>query len=70
MKFGYHIIREMCEQHLALIKKHMFKTLSEFKGRSIRYFTAHADLVARQGEEREAKKVKHEREKDILSGAE
>ena len=70
MKFGYHIVREMCEQLLALMEKHKFETLSDFKGRSVQYFTTHADLVARQAQARAAKKAEHERKKAIRSDAE
>jgi dihydropyrimidine dehydrogenase (NADP+)/dihydropyrimidine dehydrogenase (NAD+) subunit PreA len=70
MKFGYQIVREMCEQLLAFMEKHKFEKLADFKGHSVQYFTTHADLVARQAKAREAKKAEHERKKAIRSDEE
>ena len=52
MKFGYKIVSDMCEQLLAFMEKHNFETLDDFKGHSLKYFTTHYDLVARQGKAR------------------
>jgi dihydropyrimidine dehydrogenase (NADP+)/dihydropyrimidine dehydrogenase (NAD+) subunit PreA len=70
MKFGYHIVREMCNELLAFMEKHKFERLSDFKGHSMQYFTTHADLVARQAKAREAKKAEHERSKTVRSDGE
>jgi dihydropyrimidine dehydrogenase (NADP+)/dihydropyrimidine dehydrogenase (NAD+) subunit PreA len=70
MKFGYHIVREMCDQLLAFMEKHKFEKLADFKGHSVQYFTTHADLVARQAKARDAKKAEHERKKAIRSDEE
>jgi dihydropyrimidine dehydrogenase (NADP+)/dihydropyrimidine dehydrogenase (NAD+) subunit PreA len=48
MKFGYEMVKPMCDELLAFMAKHNFKTLADFKGKSLDYFTTHADLVNRQ----------------------
>jgi dihydropyrimidine dehydrogenase (NADP+)/dihydropyrimidine dehydrogenase (NAD+) subunit PreA len=48
MKFGYGMVRRMKDDLLAFMEKHGFATLEDFKGRSLGYFTTHADLVAKQ----------------------
>jgi dihydropyrimidine dehydrogenase (NADP+)/dihydropyrimidine dehydrogenase (NAD+) subunit PreA len=57
MKFGYECVKPMCEQLLAFMEKHKFATLADFKGKSLDYFTTHADLVRRQGERKAAQKA-------------
>jgi dihydroorotate dehydrogenase subfamily 1 len=57
MKFGYEHIKPMCEQLLAFMERHKFETLNDFKGKSLEYFTTHADLVKRQGERKAAQKA-------------
>lgn len=57
MKFGYEHIKPMCEQLLAFMDSHKFETLSDFKGKSLDYFTTHADLVKRQNERKAAQKA-------------
>ena len=57
MKFGYECVRPMCDQLLAFMTKHKFETLADFKGKSLPYFTTHADLVRRQGERKAAQKA-------------
>ncbi len=37
--------------------KHKFETLADFKGKSLDYFTTHADLVKRQAERKAAQKA-------------
>jgi dihydropyrimidine dehydrogenase (NADP+)/dihydropyrimidine dehydrogenase (NAD+) subunit PreA len=48
MKFGYGMVKPLCAELLAFMEKHGFETLSDFKGKSLDYFTTHADLVQRQ----------------------
>lgn len=55
MKFGYEMVKPMCESLLAFMAKHRFETVADFKGRSLDYFTTHADLVARQAARKAAK---------------
>src|ERR1700744_5590092 len=57
MKFGYEHVKPMCEQLLAFMEKHKFENLSDFKGKSLDYFTTHADLVKRQAERKAAQKA-------------
>jgi dihydropyrimidine dehydrogenase (NADP+)/dihydropyrimidine dehydrogenase (NAD+) subunit PreA len=56
MKFGYECVKPMCDELLAFMAKHRFETLADFKGRSLDYFTTHADLVKRQAERKAAQK--------------
>jgi dihydropyrimidine dehydrogenase (NADP+)/dihydropyrimidine dehydrogenase (NAD+) subunit PreA len=57
MKFGYECVKPMCDQLLAFMAKHKFETLDDFKGRTLPYFTTHADLVRRQAERKAAQKA-------------
>ena len=57
MKFGYEMVKPMCEELLAFMAKHKFETLADFKGKSLEYFTTHADLVKRQTERKAAQKA-------------
>ena len=57
MKFGYACVKPMCEELLAFMAKHKFETLADFKGKSLDYFTTHADLVKRQAERKAAQKA-------------
>ena len=57
MKFGYELVKPMCEQLLTFMAKHKFETLADFKGKSLDYFTTHADLVKRQAERKAAQKA-------------
>ena len=50
MKFGYEMVKPMCDDLLAFMARHNFATLADFKGKSLDYFTTHADLVRRQAE--------------------
>ncbi len=57
MKFGYECVKPMWEELLAFMDKHKFETLADFKGRSLPYFTTHADLVHRQADRKAAQKA-------------
>jgi dihydroorotate dehydrogenase subfamily 1 len=57
MKFGYECVKPMCEELLAFMAKHKFETLADFKGKSLDYFTTHADLVQRQAARKAAQKA-------------
>jgi hypothetical protein len=57
MKFGYECVKPMQDQLLAFMAKHKFETLADFKGKSLPYFTTHADLVKRQTERKAAQKL-------------
>src|SRR5262249_61291330 len=57
MKFGYEHVKPMCEQLLAFMDKHKFQTIADFKGKSLDYFTTHADLVKRQADRKAAQRA-------------
>lgn len=57
MKFGYGMVKPLCDELLAFMEKHKFETLADFKGLSLPYFTTHADLVVRQKERKAAQKA-------------
>jgi dihydropyrimidine dehydrogenase (NADP+)/dihydropyrimidine dehydrogenase (NAD+) subunit PreA len=57
MKFGYEHVRPMCDELLAFMEKKGFETLADFKGKSLDYFTTHADLVQRQAARKAAQKA-------------
>lgn len=48
MKFGYGLVKNLQDELLAFMEKHGFESLADFKGKSLDYFTTHADLVERQ----------------------
>ena len=57
MKLGYECVKPMCEELLAFMEKHKFETLADFKGKSLDYFTTHAELVRMQRERKDAQKA-------------
>jgi dihydropyrimidine dehydrogenase (NADP+)/dihydropyrimidine dehydrogenase (NAD+) subunit PreA len=57
MKFGYEHVKVMCDELLAFMEKKGFETLADFKGKSLDYFTTHADLVQRQAARKAAQKA-------------
>lgn len=57
MKFGYEMVKPLCDELLAFMAKHKFETLADFRGKSLEYFTTHADLVKRQAERKAAQKA-------------
>jgi hypothetical protein len=57
MKLGYECIKPMQAELLAFMEKHQFETVPDFKGKSLDYFTSHADLVRRQAERKAAQKA-------------
>src|SRR3954453_13232917 len=48
MKMGYDCVRRMRDDLLGFRARHGFETISQFKAKSLQYFTTHADLVHRQ----------------------
>ncbi len=48
MIHGYKLASTLCEGLSAFMDQHGFKTVEEFRGKSLRYFTTHAELVKRQ----------------------
>ncbi len=60
MIHGYGLCRELCDGLLAFMDKHSFKTLDDFRGASLPYFTTHAELVRLQAQAKaHAKAAKH-----------
>jgi dihydropyrimidine dehydrogenase (NADP+)/dihydropyrimidine dehydrogenase (NAD+) subunit PreA len=57
MKLGYECIKPMQEELLAFMEKHQFESVLDFKGKSLGYFTSHADLVRRQAERKAVQKA-------------
>jgi dihydropyrimidine dehydrogenase (NADP+)/dihydropyrimidine dehydrogenase (NAD+) subunit PreA len=57
MKNGYGCVKPMCDELLAFMDRHGFESLVDFKGRSLDYFTTHADLVQRQMTRKAAQKA-------------
>lgn len=57
MKFGYECVKPMADQLLAFMEKHGFETIADFRGKSLDYFTTHADLVQRQAARKTAQKA-------------
>jgi hypothetical protein len=47
----------MLSELSAFMDRHGFKSLDDFKGHSLQYFTTHYDLVHRQAEARQAAKA-------------
>lgn len=70
MKFGYEMVKPMGEQLLAFMEKHKFETLADFKGKSLDYFTTHADLVKRQAERKAAQKAAADAKKMVQADGE
>ena len=55
MKVGYRCVKAMCDELAAFMDQHKFRTLVDFKGHSLQFFTTHHDLVRRQAEARVAR---------------
>lgn len=54
MKFGYGMVKPLCEELLAFMETKGFETIDDFKGHSLQYFTTHAELVRMQTERKAA----------------
>lgn len=57
MKSGYECVKPMCDELLAFMDKHKFESIADFKGKSLPYFTTHADLVTRQAGRKAAQRA-------------
>lgn len=57
MKTGYRCVHAMLDELSAFMDKHNFKSIADFKGHSLQYFTTHYDLVHRQAQARQAAKA-------------
>jgi len=65
MKFGYAHVKQMCDELLEFMEKHNFETIADFKGKSLDYFTTHAELVRMQTE-RKASQAAAAEEKKVV----
>ncbi len=70
MKFGYECVKPMCEELLTFMDKHKFRTLADFKGHSLDYFTTHAELVRMQTERKSAQKVAETQKRMVAADGE
>lgn len=52
---GYEMIDKIKEELLKFMTDHKFETIDEFRGKSLPYFSTHADLVSRQAAAKRAK---------------
>ena len=57
MKVGYRCVRAMLDELAAFMDRHGFRSLADFRGLSLQYFTTHYDLVARQAAARKTAKA-------------
>ncbi|GMI71506.1 pyrimidine 1 [Hibiscus trionum] len=65
MMHGYGLVKKLCAELKDFMKKHNFKTIEDFRGASLPYFTTHTELVRRQQEAiRQRKAVKKGLESD------
>jgi dihydroorotate dehydrogenase subfamily 1 len=58
MIHGYKLIHELKAGLLRFMEKHNFNSIEDFRGKSLPYFTTHADLVQRQAAAKAAAKMK------------
>jgi dihydroorotate dehydrogenase subfamily 1 len=58
MIHGYKLVHDLTKSLSAFMDQHGFKSIAQFRGRSLPFFTTHADLVRRQGEARAADRAK------------
>src|SRR6478672_9192532 len=70
MKFGYDCVKRMQDELLAFMSKHKFETLADFKGKSLDYFTTHAELVRMQRERKDKDKAAAEAKKMVKADSE
>ncbi len=64
MIHGYAHVQTMCDQLASFMDTHGFKTIDDFRGHALQYFSTHAELVQRQRETRERKTTKQRIGKD------
>jgi dihydroorotate dehydrogenase subfamily 1 len=70
MKHGYDMVKRMQDELLAFMEKHNFQTLADFKGKSLDYFTTHAELVRMQKERKAKDKAAAEAKKMVKADSE
>jgi dihydropyrimidine dehydrogenase (NADP+) len=57
MIHGYKLAADLCKGLAAFMERHGFETIEDFRGRSLEYFTTHAELVRRQAEVKASEKA-------------
>eukprot|EP00250_Pteridium_aquilinum_P006913 c16741_g1_i1 orf=199-1488(+) len=57
MLHGYGHVKQLCTELQTFMERHNFKTIEDFRGASLEYFTTHTDLVRRQQEAIQKKKA-------------
>lgn len=70
MKYGYGMVKQMCDDLAAFMDKHSFATVDAFKGHSLQYFTTHAHLVELQAKAKADAKAAAAKKKMIAADAE
>ena len=68
MKHGYGLVRRMCDDLHGFMQTHGFATVDEFRGKSLDYFSTHAELVQRQVESRQGQRAGAIRRDDDWTG--
>eukprot|EP00198_Chlamydomonas_reinhardtii_P004458 XP_001693794.1 psbA translation factor [Chlamydomonas reinhardtii] len=58
MIHGYPVVKNLCGGLQKFMQKHDFKSIAEFKGKSLPYVTVHSELVKRQRDAISAKKAR------------
>ncbi len=53
MKWGYQIVQPMCDELMAFMDRHGFRTIEDFRGHSLQYFTSHSELVRLRAESKD-----------------
>lgn len=57
MIHGYSLAKELCRGLSEFMDSHGFKSIEDFRGKALPYFTTHADLVSRQAAAKAAQKA-------------
>lgn len=70
MKYGYGMVKTMCDELAAFMDKHGFSTIDDFKGHSVQYFTTHAHLVELQAKAKADAKAAAAKKKMVAEDAE
>jgi dihydropyrimidine dehydrogenase (NADP+)/dihydropyrimidine dehydrogenase (NAD+) subunit PreA len=70
MKYGYAMVKDMCDQLAGFMDKHGFNTIDDFKGHSVQYFTTHAHLVELQAKAKADAKAAAAKKKMVAKDAE
>jgi dihydropyrimidine dehydrogenase (NADP+) len=60
MLHGYGMVKNLCGGLQQLMAQHDFKSVSEFKGKALPYFTTHSHLYEMQSEAIQARRKKRE----------